>query len=77
MAKAGPRRASASKLGSQHETPRSKMASYTKEAPDLDLLNQSSTSFHSAKQLDQAQREKLQKQAARPFVVGQSSSAQR
>lgn len=53
------------------------MASYTKEAPDLDLLNQSSTSFHSAKQLDQAQREKLQKQAARPFVVGQSSSAQR
>jgi hypothetical protein len=36
----------------------------------VDMMNQSSTSFHSVKQLDQEQREKLQKQTARPFVVG-------
>ena len=69
--KLGPRRASA-KASRPQESPQSVMGSHSKRQQDsmVDMMNQSSTSFHSVKQLDQEQREKLQKQTARPFVVG-------
>lgn len=45
----------------------------------MDIMNQSTSSFHSMKQLDEDQQQKLQKQAARPFIVGagRTGSAQR